>query len=72
MVMVTCTGCALLCDDIEVVVENGRIKVAHNACRRGAARLKGCMNRLIPSIARKPADIDVTIKKAAEILKAAE
>ncbi|HEY9205142.1 MAG TPA: formylmethanofuran dehydrogenase subunit B, partial [Candidatus Methanoperedens sp.] len=51
---------------------NGRIKVAQNACRRGAARLKGCVNRLIPSIDRKPADIDSTIKKAAEILKAAE
>ncbi len=70
--MVTCTGCALLCDDIEVVVENNRIKETRNACRRGAARMKGCVNRLTPSIYQKPSDIDSAIKKAAEILKNAK
>ncbi|MCZ7382857.1 MAG: formylmethanofuran dehydrogenase subunit B [Candidatus Methanoperedens sp.] len=67
--MSTCPGCALLCDDIEVVVENGRIKETKNACRRGAARIKGCTNRLAPSIAQKPSDIESAIKKAAGILK---
>lgn len=66
--MVTCTGCALLCDDIEVLTENDRLKEARNACRRGAARIKGCVNRLRPSINQTPADIDSSIKKAAEIL----
>jgi formylmethanofuran dehydrogenase subunit B len=67
--MVTCTGCALLCDDIEVIVENNRVKETRNACRRGAARIKGCINRLMPSTAQKPTDIETSIKKAAEILK---
>ncbi|MCZ7405244.1 MAG: formylmethanofuran dehydrogenase subunit B [Candidatus Methanoperedens sp.] len=67
--MSTCPGCSLLCDDIEVVVENGRIKETKNACRRGAARIKGCTNRLAPSIAQKPSDIESAIKKAAGILK---
>jgi len=67
--MSTCPGCALLCDDIEVVVESGRIKETRNACRRGAARIKGCINRLAPTIAQKPSDIESTIKKAAGILK---
>ncbi len=66
--MVTCTGCALLCDDIETVVENGRIKETRHACRRGAARMKGCKNRLAAAIDHKPADIESSIKKAAEIL----
>jgi formylmethanofuran dehydrogenase subunit B len=66
--MVTCTGCALLCDDIETVVENGRIKETRNACRRGAARMKGCKNRLATSIDQKPADLESCIRKAAEIL----
>ncbi len=70
--MVTCTGCALLCDDIEVVVENNRIKETRNACRRGAARMKGCVNRLALSVAQKPADFENAIKKAAEILKNAK
>ncbi len=67
--MVTCTGCALLCDDINVTVEDNRVKETLNACRRGAARLKGCMNRLAPTINQVPADADNTIKKAAEILR---
>lgn len=67
--MATCTGCALLCDDIEVVVENSRIKETRNACRRGSARMRGCVNRLPPLINRKPADIESCIKKAADILK---
>jgi formylmethanofuran dehydrogenase subunit B len=69
IIMVTCPGCALLCDDIEVIVENGRIKETRNACRRGVARIRGCINRLAPSIAQKPADIESSIKKAAELLR---
>lgn len=70
--MFTCTGCALLCEDIEAIVENDRIKETRNACRRGAARMKGCTNRLVPSIDQKPADIESSIKKAARILKNAK
>ncbi len=67
--MVTCTGCALLCDDIDVTVENNRIKEIRNACRRGAARMKGCLNRLAPSIDQKPADIENAIKKVGSLLR---
>jgi formylmethanofuran dehydrogenase subunit B len=70
--MVTCTGCALLCEDIEVVLENGRIKESRNACRRGAARFRGCKNRLAPSVNNKQTNTDNAIKKAAEILKNAK
>jgi formylmethanofuran dehydrogenase subunit B len=70
--MTTCTGCALLCEDIEVALENGRIKETRNACRRGAARFMGCKNRLTPSVNRKHTDIDTAIKKAASILKNAK
>lgn len=70
--MITCPGCALLCDDIEVIVENNTIKETRNACRRGAARMKGCVNRLAPSVAQKGTDFENAIKKAAEILKNAK
>lgn len=70
--MSTCPGCALLCDDIEVIVESGRIKETRNTCRRGAARIKGCINRLAPTIDQKPSDIESAIKKAAGILKDAK
>lgn len=67
--MITCTGCALLCDDIEAIVENNSIKEVRNACRRGAARIKGCSNRLVPSIDQKPTDIESSIKKAVQIIR---
>lgn len=67
--MVTCTGCALLCDDIEAVVKNNRIVETRNTCRRGAARMKGCTNRLVPSIVQKPTDIESSIREAARIIK---
>ncbi len=70
--MATCTGCALLCEDIDVVLENGRIKETRNACRKGAARFSGCKSRLAPSVNRKQSDIDTAIKKAADILKSAK
>ncbi len=70
--MVTCTGCALLCEDIDVLLENGRIKETRNACRRGAAKFRGCKNRLAPSTDKKQTDIGTAIRKAADILKKAE
>ncbi len=69
--LATCAGCALLCDDIEVTVENNSIKETRNACRRGAARMRGCVNRLPPSIDKTPADVESAIKKAASILREA-
>ncbi len=70
--MITCTGCALLCDDIEAIAENNRIKETQNACRRGAARIRGCTNRLIPSINHTITDTETAIKKAAELLRNAK
>ena len=66
--MVTCTGCALLCEDIEAIVENNRIKETRNTCRRGAARMKGATFRLVPSIAQKSTDIESAIKNNDEPL----
>ncbi len=69
MQVVTCTGCALLCDDIEVVIENNKIKKILNACRRGEARLRGCKDRLKSTIDQNPVDLDTSIKRASGILK---
>ena len=70
--MATCTGCSLLCEDIDVILDKGRIKETRNACRRGAAKFRGCKSRLIPSVNRQQTDIDTAIKKAADILKNAK
>ncbi len=69
---VTCTGCALLCDDIDVIVENNKIKETRNTCRRGAARMKGCKNRLVPTVAGESTDLKSCIRKAAQIIQNAK
>ncbi|ETA66775.1 formylmethanofuran dehydrogenase, subunit B [Methanolobus tindarius DSM 2278] len=67
-----CTGCALLCDDIEVEIENSKIKTVHAACRKGVARMKGCSDPLECTVDGEKTDVDSAITKAAEILREAE
>ncbi|MEZ5335125.1 MAG: formylmethanofuran dehydrogenase subunit B [Methanolobus sp.] len=67
-----CTGCALLCDDIEVDTEGNRVTKVHAACRKGVARMKGCSNPMEYSVDGEKTDMDTAIAKAAEILRNAE
>lgn len=67
-----CTGCALLCDDIEVETEDNRVTVVHAACRKGVARMKGCSESLECTVDGEGADIDTAIAKAASILREAK
>ncbi|MEA1893642.1 MAG: formylmethanofuran dehydrogenase subunit B [Euryarchaeota archaeon] len=64
--MMVCTGCALLCDDIEVGENDCR-----HACRIGDAHITST-NRIDPMVNRSPVDMDTAIKSAAEILVSAE
>jgi formylmethanofuran dehydrogenase subunit B len=67
-----CTGCALLCDDIDVGLENGKVAKVHTACRKGFAFMKGCSNPLECTVDGKKTDVDSAIREAAEILRNAE
>lgn len=67
-----CTGCALLCDDIAVELQDNRIIRVDTACRKGVSRMKGCISPMPCTVDGKPADIDTAIKEAARILKAAK
>ncbi len=60
-----CTGCALLCDDIE---ENDCVK---HACRIGRAHITS-MQETRPMVAQEIVGMDVAIKSAADILADAE
>ncbi|HDN64793.1 MAG TPA: formylmethanofuran dehydrogenase subunit B [Methanosarcinales archaeon] len=64
--MMVCTGCALLCDDIEVGENDCR-----HACRIGDAHITST-NQIDPMVNRSPVDMDTAIKSAAEILVSAE
>ena len=70
----TCLGCACLCDDIGLVVEEGRIVEARNACPMGHVWYG--VGREIPDesprIDGRPAVWDRAIERAAEILRGAK
>ncbi|MCL7413276.1 MAG: formylmethanofuran dehydrogenase subunit B [ANME-2 cluster archaeon] len=72
MVTWTCTGCALLCEDIQVSISDNRIEHVENACMKGKARVFGCKEQAVPTIHGDKADIDDVIKDAARILRDAK
>ncbi|MGP8321739.1 MAG: formylmethanofuran dehydrogenase subunit B [Methanosarcinaceae archaeon] len=67
-----CTGCALLCDDIEVVISGNRITEVKTACRKGVARMKGCSEPMLPTVDGQETNVDDAIATAADILKNAK
>ncbi|MEX2683868.1 MAG: molybdopterin-dependent oxidoreductase [Candidatus Sigynarchaeota archaeon] len=72
---VTCTGCALLCDDIAVDVQFGTIQAVHNACLRGSKKfLQGKNEQLLktPFVGGKATSYDDALAEAARIFKGAK
>ena len=68
--MTTCTGCSLLCEDIELVLKTGAISEAKNLCRKGQGHFQALFTeRTRPMIDGKEVTLDQAIAKAAEILK---
>ena len=67
-----CTGCALLCDDIEVEVSGDHISKIKTACRKGFSRIKGCSDPMPCMVDGKSVDIATAVKEAAHILKNAD
>ncbi len=71
--MAFCTGCSLLCDDIEVDFEGGKINKTLNLCRKGRGHYDSlCVDRLAPAADGTEVGIDDAVSKAAEVLKGAE
>lgn len=71
---IICTGCSLLCDDVDVELEGGIIAKTWGACSHGTNRLKGFReNRLkAPLINGTQVDVDKAIEFIAEKLKSAK
>lgn len=70
--MAICTGCSLLCDDIELVLKTGAISQAKNLCRKGYGHFQALFTeRTRPRVEGGEVSIDQAISKAAEILKGA-
>ncbi len=70
---VTCPFCGVVCDDLEVHVENGDIVDVKRACVLGRATYLGWKDdRATPRIEGRPATIEACIERAADILAAAD
>jgi len=67
-----CTGCALLCDDIEVEVNRGSITNIKTACRKGVSHMNGCSEPMPCTVNGKNVGINAAIKEAARILDDAD
>jgi formylmethanofuran dehydrogenase subunit B len=67
----TCTGCALLCEDIQVYFKDNRVEKVEHACLKGKARVYGCKHTAISMVDQKEVDINNAISHAAEILEKA-
>ena len=66
-----CTGCALLCDDITVELQDKIIRV-DTACRKGVAHMKSCTSPMSCTVDGKAVDFKTAIKEAARVLRAAK
>ena len=64
-----CTGCGLLCDDIEVESEKNVVNKVYTACRVGVAHMKETRGEVNFRVDNKPVDEATAIKEAASILK---
>jgi len=67
-----CTGCGMLCDDIEVESEKNIVNKVYTACRVGVAHMKEGRESAAFRIDNKPVDEATAISEAAAILKNAK
>ena len=71
--MAICTGCSLLCQDIEASVSEGKLAKAKNLCRKGHGHFQASFSeRTAPMIGGKQVDLNQAIARAAEILRSAK
>jgi formylmethanofuran dehydrogenase subunit B len=65
----TCTGCALLCEDIQVYIKDNRVDKVEHACLKGKARAYGCKQSAISTVDQEENDINNAISRAAQLLE---
>ena len=68
---VTCPFCALLCDDLAIQNERGRLKVLENGCPRAKAGFERAPVESYPRIKGKKASIEAAVRAVKQRLKKA-
>jgi formylmethanofuran dehydrogenase subunit B len=73
IVLITCTGCSLLCEDIELALKTGTISQAKNLCRKGFGHFQALFTeRTKPRVDGQEVSIDQAVEAAAEMLREAK
>jgi formylmethanofuran dehydrogenase subunit B len=71
--MAICTGCSLLCEDIDMVMKAGGIATTKNLCRSGSGHFYALSaGRTVPMVDGAEVSIDKAISAAGEILRSAK
>lgn len=66
---VPCPFCSLLCDDLTISNQAGKLKVMENGCHKAVQQFEKEQTRLIPKIDGKECTLQEAIKQAIKILK---
>jgi formylmethanofuran dehydrogenase subunit B len=68
---VPCPFCSLLCDDLEIKNQNGKLHVIQNGCQKARTHFERSTSPLNPRIKGKNCSLDDAIAQATKILKQA-
>ncbi len=71
MIRTVCTGCSLLCDDVYVKIENGKITNIWNACLLGVEKIKSSFSKqrlFHPTLNGRKISMEEAIENAADVL----
>jgi formylmethanofuran dehydrogenase subunit B len=67
---VVCPFCALVCDDLTVEAESGRLRVMEHGCPRSAEAFARPVHDTAPQLAGQASSLEEAIRRAAELLAA--
>jgi formylmethanofuran dehydrogenase subunit B len=69
---VTCPFCGMLCDDLDIAREGGKLQVRNNGCGKSAAGFQRALPKSAPMVAGKEVPLEEAIQAAAALIKGAE
>jgi formylmethanofuran dehydrogenase subunit B len=69
---VTCPFCGVLCDDLDIAREGGKLQVRNNGCGKSVAGFQRTLPKSAPMVAGQEVSLDEAVEAAAALIKGAE
>ncbi len=69
---VTCPFCGMLCDDLDIAREGGKLQVRNNGCGKSVAGFQRTLPKSAPMVAGKEVSLDEAVQAAAALIKGAK